>query len=67
MKWWSSLSSPIPQSNGYETVESKDNNEFRIELKDCSTIGDDRPIPRVGQDNNFFRQLEKGISVEEEV
>ena len=67
MKWWSTLSSSIPHSNGYENVENKDKGEFRIELKQCSIFGEDRAKPRNGVQNNFFKQLEKGISVDEEV
>ena len=67
MKWWSTLSSSIPHSNGYESVENKDKGEFRIELKQCSIFGEERAKPRNGVHNNFFKQLEKGISVDEEV
>ncbi|KAL5270587.1 hypothetical protein ACHWQZ_G001330 [Mnemiopsis leidyi] len=67
MKWWSTLSSSIPHSNGYESVENKDKGEFRIELKQCSIFGEERAKPRNGLHNNFFKQLEKGISVDEEV
>ena len=67
MKWWSTLSSSLPHSNGYESVENKDKGEFRIELKQCSIFGEERAKPRNGVHNNFFKQLEKGISVDEEV
>ena len=68
MKWWSTLSSSVPHSNGYESVENKDKGEIRIELKQCSIFGEDNAKPRNGIQNAFFnKQLEKGVSVDEEV
>ena len=65
MKWWSSMSSPLPCAKGYENVDAKDKAEIRIELKQCSVYGDEQSKP--GTQNNFFTHLQNGISVEEEV
>jgi hypothetical protein len=67
MKWWSTLSSSIPHSNGYESVENKDKGEIRIELKQCSIFGEDNAKHHNGIQANILKQLEKGLSVDEEV
>ena len=60
MKWWTSYSSPITPS-GYQSVE----NEFRIELKECSFVQNDNSVS--SNHKNFLKTLEKGLSVDEEV
>ena len=59
------MSSPLPCTKVYETVDNKEKAEIRIELKQCSVYGDDQSKPNA--QNNFFTHLQNGISVDEEV